>query len=72
MKIELVKEQIEASRQELVAHPAFQWVNTVPRAQYFMEAHVWAVWDFMVLLKSLQRELTSEKQIWFYIRIRDL
>ena len=64
MKIELVKEQIEASRQELVAHPAFQWVNTVPRAQYFMEAHVWAVWDFMVLLKSLQRELTCVNTYW--------
>lgn len=64
MKIELVKEQIEASRQELVAHPAFQWVNTVPRARHFMEAHVWAVWDFMVLLKSLQRELTCVDTYW--------
>ena len=64
MKIELVKEQIEASRQELVAHPAFQWVNTVPRARHFMEAHVWAVWDFMVLLKSLQRELTCVEPFW--------
>ena len=64
MKIESVKEQIEASRQELVAHPAFQWVNTVPRARHFMEAHVWAVWDFMVLLKSLQRELTCVDTYW--------
>jgi hypothetical protein len=64
MQIQHLTKQIQSTRQELIDHPAFGWVNTLEKAQVFMETHVWAVWDFMVLLKALQRELTCVNTYW--------
>lgn len=64
MTIDRVKSEIQEVRAELIAHDAFTWVDSLEKAQHFMEYHVWAVWDFMVLLKGLQRELTCTDTYW--------
>ncbi len=64
MTIDRVKSEIQEVRAELIAHEAFTWVDSLEKAQHFMEYHVWAVWDFMVLLKGLQRELTCTDTYW--------
>jgi hypothetical protein len=64
MTIDRVKSEIQDVRAELIAHDAFTWVDSLEKAQHFMEYHVWAVWDFMVLLKGLQRELTCTDTYW--------
>ena len=64
MQIHHLTQQIKSTRHELIQHPAFGWVNTLDKARDFMETHVWAVWDFMVLLKALQRELTCVDAYW--------
>lgn len=64
MKIDFVTNQIQGERSKLIAHTAFTWVDSLPKARWFMENHVWAVWDFMVLLKALQRGLTCVDSIW--------
>lgn len=64
MKIDFVKSQIQTVRQELIDHDAFTWVDNLEKARVFMESHVWAVWDFMVLLKGLQRQLTCVDTYW--------
>lgn len=64
MNIQWVKSEIKGVRAELIAHPAFTWVDSLEKAQHFMENHIWAVWDFMVLLKALQRELTCVDKYW--------
>lgn len=64
MKIDYVKSHIETVRQELIDHQAFSWVSNLEKARVFMESHVWAVWDFMVLLKGLQRQLTCVDTYW--------
>ena len=56
--------QISSKRKELVAHPTFTRINSLPALHDFMETHVWAVWDFMVLLKALQNKLTCTDTLW--------
>lgn len=64
MKIEFVKSQILSARQELLNHQAFAWIDNLEKIHVFMENHIWAVWDFMVLLKGLQRTCTSIDTYW--------
>jgi hypothetical protein len=51
-------------RQRLLEHSIYATVNSVPRLRSFMESHVFAVWDFMSLLKALQRSLTCVELPW--------
>lgn len=55
---------IESLRQSLLNHPLYAVVNTPSALRTFTEHHVVCVWDFMSLLKSLQRELTGWSLPW--------
>jgi hypothetical protein len=51
-------------RCELVNHPLYAEVYSLSRLREFMQMHVFAVWDFMSLVKRLERELTSNSLPW--------
>ena len=51
-------------RGALLAHPVYTRVRDLPSIQVFMQHHVFAVWDFMSLLKSLQGALTCSQVPW--------
>lgn len=55
---------IEPHRQALLNHPVYSKLNELSAIRKFMEAHVFAVWDFMSLVKSLQRQLTCTRAPW--------
>ena len=51
-------------KQKLEAHPIFERINSVEELRIFMEHHVFAVWDFMSLLKNLQKDLVPSGSPW--------
>ncbi|MBA2404564.1 MAG: DUF3050 domain-containing protein [Bdellovibrionales bacterium] len=57
-------DQILNRQRELTQHPIYQTFNGLESIQHFMRYHVFAVWDFMSLLKSLQRHLTCVTHPW--------
>lgn len=63
-QISKVSRSLEAHRTALINHPIYNDINTLEELQIFMESHVYAVWDFMSLLKSLQHRLTGSSIPW--------
>lgn len=55
---------IRELRAGLELHPVFGAINSREHLQAFMQIHVFAVWDFMSLVKRLQRELTCTELPW--------
>lgn len=65
--IERIKKNIEPLRQEIINHKVYSVINDIDDLKLFMQYHVYAVWDFMSLLKSLQNNLTCTSVPWFPI-----
>jgi len=61
---EQVERALAPFRASLLDHPIYANVDSVPRLRAFMADHVFAVWDFMALVKRLQRELTCVDVVW--------
>jgi hypothetical protein len=57
-------DQIAAARQRLLNHPIYRRIDALHSTRFFMEHHVFAVWDFMSLLKRLQLDLTGCRLPW--------
>jgi hypothetical protein len=59
-----LKEAVHPARHRVISHPMYRSLNGLGPVLTFMEHHVFAVWDFMSLLKSLQRNLTCVQVPW--------
>lgn len=51
-------------RARILEHPLYGQLQTIADVRLFMAHHVFAVWDFMSLLKGLQRALTCVTIPW--------
>ena len=62
--VERLKEAVGPARGRVVGHSLYHRLDDLESVQLFMQQHVFAVWDFMSLLKSLQRNLTCVQVPW--------
>ena len=54
MMIERIECELEPLRKKLQEHSIYKSIDSITDIRLFMEQHVFAVWDFMSLLKQLQ------------------
>lgn len=59
-----LRDQSAPLRQALLKHPIYTRVDSLERLREFMRIHVFAVWDFMSLVKRLQSEVTVQRLPW--------
>ena len=64
-KIDNLLSEISETRNSLLKHSIYGKLNDIKSISKFMEIHVFAVWDFMSLAKSLQKNLTCVETPWY-------
>ncbi len=62
--ISTLRDKIEPLRQEIINHPVYKAIESLDDLKIFMQFHVYAVWDFMSILKTLQNNLTCTTVPW--------
>ncbi len=56
--------RIAPARERLLSHPIYARLTRIEALHRFMQHHVFAVWDFMSLLKALQRRFCCVEVPW--------
>jgi len=64
MNVEEIRASIKEPREKLLNHKLYTEIKSIEDLQIFTSNHVFAVWDFMSLLKALQNKLTCTKIPW--------
>jgi len=63
-QIEQIEKELKSLREALQHHQLYTNLNVLDDVKIFMSEHVFAVWDFMSLLKALQFHLTCVTLPW--------
>ena len=64
MYLNKLEQEIAPLREQLIHHELYKNIDSIERIRLFMESHIFAVWDFMSLLKALQIGLTNTTLPW--------
>ena len=63
-RLQHIESELFELRSQLKHHKLYKNLNHIDDLKTFMENHVFAVWDFMSLLKNLQINLTTVETPW--------
>ncbi len=63
--IQKLQQSIAPYRDAIIHHKVYQHINSLEDLNSFMQYHIYAVWDFMSILKTLQNNLTCTSVPWF-------
>ena len=69
LKIKEKDLELKTVKLDLANHKIFQNLKTIEDLQYFMQIHIFAVWDFMSLLKRLQKDICSVSVPWMPVKM---
>lgn len=64
MELQKLKQDLKSLRKKLLQHSLYARIESPQDLQIFMQHHVFAVWDFMSLLKAIQQQLTCTTTPW--------
>jgi len=64
MNIQTIQNKIQSQKNLLLEHSLYGNIKTIDDLRVFQESHIFAVWDFMSLLKALQSKLTCTTIPW--------
>ncbi len=64
MSLEQIQLATSPIRNALLNHPIYESIVTPAALRTFMEQHIFAVWDFMSLLKEMQRQICCVNVPW--------
>lgn len=70
-QLQFLKKELEVERNKLLSHPIYKTIHDIESLRKFTQIHVFAVWDFMSLLKSLQNTLTCTQIPWLPVGSAD-
>ena len=63
--IQYIETELKSLRNQINTHVMYGQLSTIEDVKLFMQNHVFAVWDFMSLIKALQKNLTCVDVPWF-------
>lgn len=63
-RVTAIQQRLSPLQASLFEHPIYGEINSIGKLHIFMQHHVFAVWDFMSLLKMLQKELCGHSVPW--------
>jgi len=64
VRLERLRVRLTPLKDALLDHAIYREINSLAALRLFMEHHVFAVWDFMSLLKAIQRRLCCVGVPW--------
>ncbi len=63
-RVQQIQDKLSPLQQDLLQHPVYAEIDQLDKLQLFMQHHVFAVYDFMSLLKTLQQRLCPATTLW--------